>query len=196
MNSSLVGFCSLIAEEGAKNAHKHTQLFVEVVQEATDRDIPRDGVKGIFKVFAFLNWAYSNGVWSNLSDTTLRRDLMSQSLMRTVLRTAQELAVDESSERLAFLAANLDQEFRRYAVMYKQRINELTREGFNANAATLCGLEWIQDVLVLDDEEMNVIVPLFNARTGDIAAIEALAKQVGRAGGDRKKGFFSRLLGL
>jgi hypothetical protein len=80
---------------------------------------------------------------------------------------------------------------------YNERIKELAREGFepDANTATLYGLEWIQYHLDLNDDHMDVIVPQFINRADDVEKIEDLAKQVNLAASQRKKGFFSRLLG-
>ncbi len=197
MNSSLLDLCNLIADEGAKYAHQHKELFLQILKETADKSISKKQSDAVFKMFSFLNWAYANGVWSNLSNTTLRRDLMAQSMKSIVLRTAYELAEDKSNEGVAFLAAQLDQEFRDFALAYNKRIKEIAKGGLepDANTATLCGLEWIQENLHLNDEHMNVIVPRFNNRAGDVARIEEIAKQVNRAVGQRRKGFFSRLFG-
>ena len=197
MNSSLLELCNLIAEEGAKHAYQHKELFLNVVKETTGKVIPEEKVDTIYKICSFLNWAYANGVWSNLSNTTLRRDLMSQSMQSIVLRTSYELAEDKSNEGVAFLASELEQEFREFVFAYNKRIKELSTEGIeaDANTATLCGLEWIQDHLGLNDDQMNVIVPQFNNRAADVARIEDIAKQVNLAASQRKKGFLSRLFG-
>lgn len=197
MNASLLELCNLIADEGANYAYQHKKLFLDVVREKTDKAIAGKQVDTIFKIFSFLNWAYANGVWSNLSNTTLRRDLMGQSMKSIVLRTAVELAAGESNEGVAFVASELDQEFRGFALAYNERIKELSTEGIepDANTATLCGLEWIQDHLDLSDDQMNVIVPQFNNRAGDVARIEYIARQVNRAASQRKRGFLSGLFG-
>jgi hypothetical protein len=80
---------------------------------------------------------------------------------------------------------------------YNKRIKGLSRQGLepDANTATLCALEWIQEHLDLNDKHMNVIIPQFNNRAGNVARIEEIAKQVNRAASQRKKGFFSRLFG-
>ena len=197
MNSSLLGLCNLIADEGAKYAHQHKELFLNIVKETTDKAVTEEQVDTIYKIFSFLNWAYANGVWSNLSDTTLRRDLMGQSMKSIVLRTAYELSKYKSNEGIAFFASGLEQEFREFALAYNERIKELSTDGFepDTNTATLCGLEWIQDNLGLSDDHMNVIVAQFNNRAGDVAGIEDIAKQVNRAASQRKKGFLSRIFG-
>lgn len=198
MNSSLLELCDLIADEGAKYAHHHKELLLTFVKEATHKSIPEEQVDTVYKIFCFLNWAYANGVWSSLSNTTLRRDLMGQSLERIALRTAYELANDKSNEGVAaFFASGLFQEFRQFALTYNERIKELSAEGFepDANTATLCGLEWIQDHLGLTDDHMNVIVPQFNGHAGYVAKIEDLAKQVNLAVNQKRKGFLPRIFG-
>ncbi len=122
---------------------------------------------------------------------------MVQSMKSIVLRTAYELSEDKSNEGVAFFASELDQEFRELALAYNETIKELSREGFepDANTATLYGMECLQEQLDLNDDYMNIIVPEFNNRTGDIAQIEEIAKQVNRAASQRKRGFFSRLFG-
>lgn len=82
MNSSLLELCSLIADEGAKYAYQHKELLLNTVKDATDKAVAEQQVDTIFKIFSFLNWAYANGVWSNLSNTALRRDLMEQSMKK------------------------------------------------------------------------------------------------------------------
>lgn len=198
MNSSLMELCDLIADEGAKYAHHRKELFLTFVEETTHKAIPKEQVDTVYKIFCFLNWAYANGVWSNLSNATLRKDLMGQSLERIALRTAYELANDKSNEGVAaFFASGLFQEFRQFALAFNERLKELSTEGFepDANTATLCGLEWIQDHLGLSDDHMNVIVPKFNGYVGDVAKIVDLAKQVNLAANQKRKGFLSRLFG-
>lgn len=197
MNSSLLELCNLIADRGAKYAHQHKQIFLEVMKEKMDKAISEKQVDTIFEILSFLNWAYANGVWSNLSNPTLRRDLMGQSMKSIVLRTAYELAEDKSTGGVAFFASQLDQEFREFALVYNERIKVLARGDLepDANTVTLFGLEWIQKYLDLNDDQMKVIVPQFNNRAGDVAKIEEIAKQVNRAESQRKKGFFSMLFG-
>jgi hypothetical protein len=197
MSSSLLELCNLIADTGAVYAYQHRNLFLEVIKENANRPVSEEQCNAIFKIFSFLNWAYANGIWSNLSDATLRRDLMRQSMQSIVLRTAYELAEDKSNDSVAFLAVRLDQEFKDLVTAYNKRLKELSRDGFesDANTATLLGLELIQENLGLNDEHMNVIVPCFNRRAGDIARIEEIATQVNRADSQRKKGFFSKLFG-
>jgi hypothetical protein len=197
MESSLVKFCDLIADEGAKYAHQHKQLFLEIMEETTGRSISKKEADLIFMIFSFLNWTYANGVWSNLSNTTLRRDLMGQTMTSIVARTALDLAKDKSVDGVASLAAGLDELFKKLTAACFDRVKELSRQGLesDANAATLYGLEWIQKTLYINEEHMSVIVPQFINRVGNVAKIEETAKQVNQAALESKKGFFSRVFG-
>ncbi len=197
MNSSLLKLCNLIADQGANYAHQHTDFLLKVVKEVANKSASEEQSEAIFKIFSFLGWAYANGVWSNLSIPNLRKHLMGQSMKSIVLRTAYELAKDKSNKGVAFLAAQLDQEFRDYVDAYIERIKELPRGRFKlaANTATLCGLEWIQQNLDLNAEHMKVIRPRFNYRADDVAKIEQIARRVNRASVQRKKGFLSKLFG-
>jgi hypothetical protein len=197
MNTTLLELCNLIAGEGARIAHQHKVLFLNIVKNNTGKAISEAEAATIYKIFSFLNWAYANGAWSNLSNTTLRRDLMGQIMKSIVLRTAQDLAKDKSNEGIAFVASGLDQEFKEFVMAYNIRIKELASEGFepDANTATLCGLEWIQDCIGLSDDHMNDIVPQFNNLAGDVAKIEDIAKQVNQAAPQVGKGFLSRIFG-
>jgi len=104
---------------------------------------------------------------------------------------------DQTTEGIAFLASELDFEFKDLVFIYMDRIKELEKEGIepDANTATLWGLEWIQRNFDLNDDDMNIIVPKFIESVGDIAKIEEIAYQVNRAVNSRKKGFFSKLFG-
>ncbi|MFA7235713.1 MAG: hypothetical protein WC058_02520 [Phycisphaeraceae bacterium] len=198
MSDSLLELCNLVADEGAKYAHQYKELFSQIVKKATDKTMADEQIDATYKIFSFLNWAYANGVWSNLNIPTLRRDLMEQSMKSIVLRTAYELAEDKSNEGVAFLASELDTEFREFALAYNKRIKELSRQGFepDANTAMIYGLERIQEDLNLNDDVMNVIVPQFYNRAGNVPRIEEVAIQINRAASQRKRGFFSKLFGL
>ncbi len=80
MNSSLKGLCDLIADQGTKYAHQHTELFLEVIRGVTDRAISQEQIDNTFKVFAFLNWALVSHIWSYIKSATLRKDLKGQDL--------------------------------------------------------------------------------------------------------------------
>ena len=197
MNSSLKGLCDLIANQGAEYAHQHTEIFLEITRGTTDKAISREQVDKTFKIFAFLNWALVNHIWSYMKNTTLRGDLKGQIRESIVLKTSYELSKDKSNERVAFLASKLDQEFRELALSYNERIKGLGGlivEPY-ANKATIIGLEWLREIFDLNGEEMDVIESQFNDRVGNIAKIEDSARQVNRKANQRKRGFFKRIFG-
>ena len=197
MNSSLKGLCDLIANEGSEYAHQHTEIFLEIIRSATDKEISQEQVDETFKIFAFLNWALVSRVWSYMKNTTLRKDLKSQIYKSIVQKTSYELSEDKSNERVALLASKLDQEFRELALSHNEGIEGIAGLGATpyANKVTLVGLKWLQEIFDLNDKEMDVIESQFNDRVGNIAKIEDSAREVNRKANQRKRGFFKRIFG-
>ena len=196
MNSPLKGLCNLIANQGAEYAHQHKEIFLEIIRGATDKAISREQADETFKIFAFLNWALVNRIWSYKKNTTLRKDLKGQIYKSIVQKTSYELSEDKSNERVALLASKLDQEFRELALSHNAGIEGIAGLSARpyADKVTLVGLEWLREIFDLNDEEMDVIEPQFNDRV-DIAKIEDSAREVNRKANQRKRGFFKRIFG-
>lgn len=198
MNSSLKDLCNLIANQGAEYAHKHTEIFSEIIRTATEKVISREQIDKTFIIFSFLNWALVNRIWSYIKNASLRRDLKNQIRESIVLKTSYELSGDKSNERVAFLAMELDQEFRELGRAYNERIKGLASLGIElyANTVKQIGLEWLQEIFNIHKEEMDVITLQFNDRVGDFAKIEESANQVKREAKQRKSGFFKKIFGF
>jgi hypothetical protein len=198
MNSSLNDLCALIANQGAEYAHEHTEIFLEITRGTTEKAISMKQVDKTFKIFSFLNWALVNRIWSYMKNTTLRTDLKGQIRKSIVLKTSYELSEDKSNEGVAFLASELDKEFREFGLAYNERVRGLAGLGVElyANTATSIVLEWLQEIFDLNDEEMKVIVPQFSDRVGNIAKIEDSANQVKRMAIQRKRGFLKKIFGF
>ena len=194
-NSSLKGLCDLIADEGAEYAHQHTEIFLEIIRDTTDKAISREQVDETFKIFSFLNWALVSRIWSFMKNTTLRKDLKSQIYKSIVQKTSYELSEDKSNERVALVVSKLDQEFKELALSHNTGIEGIAGLSARpyANRLTLVGLTWLQEIFDLNDEEMEAIESQFNDRVGNIAKIEDSARQVNRKANQRKRGFFKRI---
>ncbi len=197
MNSSLKGLCDLVANQGAEYAHQHTEIFLEIIRGTTDKAISREQVDKTFEIFAFLNWALVNRIWSYMKNTTLRKDLKGQIYKSIVQKTSYELSEDKSNERVALLALKLDQEFRELALSYNAGIEGIAGLSVRpyVNKVTVLGLKWLRETFDLKDEEMYVIESQFNDRVGNIAKIEDSAREVYRKANQRKRGFFKRIFG-
>ncbi len=197
MNSSLKGLCDLIANQGAKYAHEHTGIFLEIIGNTTDKEISREQVDKVFKVFAFLNYALVNRIWSYIKNTTLQRDLKGQVKKCIVLKTSYDLSEDKSNENVAFMASELDHEFNELAFKYNERIKGLAGIGVTvyANTAKIVILDWLQEIFDLSYKEMSFIELRFNERVVNIAKIEDSARQVKNKASHRKRGFFNRIFG-
>lgn len=197
MNSPLKDLCDLIANEGAKYAHQHTEIFLEITRGATDKAISREQVDETFKIFSFINWALVSRIWSFMKNTALRKDLKGQIYKSIVQKTSYELSEDKSNESVAILASKLDQEFRELALSHNAGIEGIAGLGVSvyADKVTRVGLKWLQEIFDLNYEEMDVIELQFNDRVGNIAKIEDSARQVNRKANQRKRGFFKRIFG-
>jgi hypothetical protein len=105
----------------------------------------------VFTTFAFMNWTFAAGVWSNVSHSRLRRDLLSGLKDALIMRLARNLAEGTSAQ--AAKCIFLTEEFNDYVTGYKVRM--LTLGHADSNTATLFALEWIQVKDGLDDSVMN-----------------------------------------
>ncbi len=197
MNSSLKGLCDLIANQGAKYAHEHTGIFLEIIGNTTDKEISREQVDKVFKVFAFLNYALVNRIWSYIKNTTLQKDLKDQARKSIVLKTSYDLSEDKSNEKVAFLASELDHEFNELALKYNERIKGLGEMGVTvyANTAKIVILDWLREIFDLSYKEIGFIELRFNERVVNIARIEDSARQVKNEVSRRGRGFFKRIFG-
>lgn len=199
MTPSLQELCNLIADQGVKKAGSLRAIFATISNKVTGKDLGKKESDTVFKVFSFLNWAYANGIWSNLSNTELRRDLMTQSGKSIVLRLSYEMSENKENSHVVMYAVNLEEEFRTFAMSYIDRVKQLERSGHqpDANTALLYGLECIQEKIGFDDREMDSIVPTFLQQSESFAEIEKTANQINLAfAKTKRKGFFARLFGL
>ena len=195
--SPLDELCDLVAElvvgQAAKVARQLEQLLNPLVSlDAESRNT-------ILLGFIFTGWTFANGVWSNLKNTNLRRDLMSTSKTAVVLKTATRLSLSQDPRDIAFFAANnIEPQFRAY---FRDYLEQLKKSGMSAdsNSASLFGLEWIQSNLNVEDSVMNRIVPLFVARAEVqvfAESVQSVAAQTNRAASERKRrGFLARFFG-
>ena len=197
-NSSLKGLCDLIANEGAEYAHQHTEIFIEIIRGATDKEISQEQVDETFKIFAFLNWALVSRIWSYMKNSTLRKNLKGQIYKSIVQKTSYELSEDKSNERVALLASKLDQEFRELALSHNAGVEGIAGLSARpyADKVTDVGLKWLQEIFDFNDDEIDVIESQFNDRVGNIAKIEDNAREVYRKANQRKRGFFKGILGF
>lgn len=165
------------------------------------RQVPVDATthETILVAIACANWSFANGVWSNLGNRNLRRDLMAGSKKTIVLGLAHTLGASKNPSDLAALAVRLDFDlFQPFVKDYIDGIKTLEGNGIepDATVAFQFTLEWIQKKLNISESEMNRIVPLFIAGAGDFNEVETIAAQVNQAAEIRNvKNFWSRLFG-
>lgn len=196
---ALEQLCELIAGVSLLNAKKLASQFEQLLAER--RNIPLDAQTHgtILMSFAYANWNFANGVWSNLSNAQLRRDLMARSKNAIILGLADILDPSHDPKDRAALAVRLDFDaFQPFLKGYLARLKELETTGVepDARATLMFTLEWLQKKLGISESELEGIVPPFLAGAGDFSEVESVAAQVNRAAEMQKeRGFWSRLFG-
>ena len=97
---SLKQVCDLMSDVAITNAAALRQKLTDLARrESVDLD-PED----ILKTFAFMNWTFAAGVWSDLQNIQLRRDLKDGLKDSLVLKLAQELCVSGGAVQEAVAA--------------------------------------------------------------------------------------------
>lgn len=198
-SSALEQLCALVAEVSLSKATQLTAQFEQLL--AQSRHVPVDATTHgtILVAFACANWSFANGVWSNLGNRQLRRDMMAESKKALILALAHTLGASKDPRDLAVLAVQLDFDtFQPFVESYLDSIKTLAANGVEPDARVVFQftLEWIQKKISVSESEMNRIVPPFVAGAGDFNEVETVAAQVNRAAEMRKdKSFWSRLFG-
>lgn len=194
MSFALTDLSGLVANQGAECAKKELEIVIRTAR-AIGKAISKKQADKAFTRLSFLTWAYANGVWSNLENTALRRDLMATSFLSIALRTSYELSEDKSKEAVRAHATRVDEELKLLSRVYIERTTQYAKKGVEAspNTARVVVYEWIQEIIGFSDTEMLLIVP----QLGDSypEKIEEIAIQVNKAANERPRGFLSRLFG-
>lgn len=188
MSSSLTQLCDLVSSVALANASKLREQFVQLVRdEGSDVD-----PESVLTILAFMNWTFAQGVWSNLSNTHLRRDLQVQLKDALILRLARALTESSSAPDIAARAVTLTDEFNDYLRHYKSRMQALGDA--DSRTATLFAFERIQERYGVKDGVMNRVIPRLILTEGLKAELESVAQEINKAAAQKKTGFFSRPL--
>ena len=185
VSRSLSQICSLVSDVAIQDAKN---LMLEFSKFATPYSCKVD-IEFLFKIFAFMNCTLAVGIWSNLSNINLRRDLLAELKLFFPTKLALELSKMESTKTL-FLHEELNIYLDDY-ITYAQRI-----ECADSRTARLYAFERIQNELEIDDDIMNKIVPALYSDPKGISEVESVAMQVNKIAQKQKpKGIFRRLFG-
>lgn len=184
--SALESFCDTVSDVAVSEAKTLRERFVGLVG-----DMDADPAH-VFTVFAFMNWTFAAGIWSNISNRRLRRDLMSGLKDALVMKLACELA--DGTPARAAKAVQLTDAFNHYQRDYKAQM--LSQREADSRTATLFALKRIQEKCGIDDSIMDGVVPRLVTAEGLAAELESVAAKVNEAMAEEKrKGFFGRLFG-
>ncbi|MCK4517905.1 hypothetical protein KAT92_03955 [Candidatus Babeliales bacterium] len=190
MLSSLTQLCDLVSDVAITNAQELQIRFADVVDNHPVDVDP----EYILKIFSFMNWTFAQGVWSNLKNTRLRRDLQIKLKDCIITKLAKQLAGSDSMEGIAARAVFMTDEFNSYVAQYMLHTQSV---GYaDSGTARLFALERIQEQLKINDYTMNDIVPILWSDEKLNSEVESVAIQVNNAALEQnEKGFFRRLFG-
>ena len=188
MRSPLDDFCELIAAVGLSNAQKLQQRLQLRLLERGGVTLDSGRQRTVVRDFAFMNWVVANGVWSNLENNRLRQDLMVASLKAFCLKTSCVCSESQSITDIAYLAAEIEEQFKRFMAGYKAALQEFEAHGvpLDARIAMVFTIEHLQEDLALPNDIWGTVVPGFILESEDYAEIESLAFETNRAVTDRK----------
>ncbi len=189
MNSKereLKALSELVLSVSIPEVEKLILHFEELLKKISGVSITTKMHEIIKKSFYFSVWTIVNGVWSNLENAKLRRDLMFVSMKIFVIYLARET----STTAIATNAVNIElDEFDPYVKNYNSKMLQNEKDGidFNINSSLIFSIEWIQGKLGISDTVLNILVPQLFTKDYDFLKIEELAYQTLKAQEDRKK---------
>jgi len=180
-----------VSDIAVSNAATLRQIFSGLLSKHSINADP----EYILQTFAFMNWTFAQGVWSNLQNTQLRRDLQIELKDSLITKLAVQMSGSDRVEDIAAKALFLTEDFNAYLVRYNQRIQEA---GYaDSGTARLFALEQIQNVCQIADAVMNDIVPDLWSDEKSNPEVESVAMQVNNVAAEMKpKGFLRRLFGV
>jgi len=189
-SATLQQLCDLVSDVAVSNATTLQQTFSSLLSLHSINPDP----EYILKTFAFMNWTFAQGVWSNLQNTQLRRDLQIELKDSLITKLAGQVSGSDKVEDIAAKAVYLTEDFNTYLIKFNQRMQQA---GYaDSGAARLFALEQIQEECEIGDFVMNDIVPSLWSDEKSNSEVESVAMQVNNVAAEmRPKGFLRRLFG-
>lgn len=187
---ALKQLCGLVSDVAVSNAMTLRHTFSGLLSPHSLHPDP----EYVVKTFAFMNWTFAQGVWSNLQSTQLRRDLQIELKDSLITKLAGQLSGSDRVEDIAGKAVFLTEDFNTYLMAYNQRMKEVGHA--DSGTARLFALEQIQEECQIGDAVMNDIVPSLWSDEKSNSEVESVAMQVNNVASEMKpKGLFRRLFG-
>lgn len=178
----------LVADLCLCEAEKLTRNFEALLSEERGKPIAQSEHKTILTGFALFAWELAIGIWSNLKNTNLRRDLLAESKHSLALALARKLSGPDADVRdVATLAVRLSfDEIPPFHIGFVKQLRD-GEVSPDANGAFIYSLEWIQKRVRIPDWQMNIIVPGIETDDVELRRIEETAHQVNAAALQRKR---------
>lgn len=187
---ALKQLCDLVSDVAVSNATQLRQRFSGLIEPHSVSPDP----EFLLKTFAFMNWTFAQGVWSNLQNTQLRRDLQVELRNSLITKLTGQISGSDRVEDIAAKAVFLTEDFNAYLMGYN---HSMQQAGYaDSVTARLFALEQIQEECQIGDDVMNDIVPNLWSDETSSSEVESVAMQVNNVAAEMKpKGFFRRLFG-
>lgn len=195
-DEALEEICGLVASVSVAKSLELSGRLEKLLAEYSDALHGSVDHKAILVTFACTNWNFANGVWSNLENVQLRRDLMAKSKNSLILALVATLAPSGDARDKAALAVHID--FDLFQPFLREYLKEAktVEGGPDAIFALQFALGWIQKLNKIQDYAMSEILRRFLTEVGDFTEVEGIASQVNCAADLRKaKSLWSRFFG-
>lgn len=195
MNHSLHQYCNLIADQcvtESQSLHNHLKNSLK----NHGHNLKTTDEKEIALTLAFLNLFVAQGTWSNLKNSTLRRDLLNETKDAMIFKLASIFKNGQSNEKIAAETVKIDfDKFRPYAKFHAAQLKGFNKESVDANSNLYISLMWLQEKLNLSDSLMENIVLSFIEKTNrSFDKIEGTALTISNSENKKKnKGFWGRI---
>jgi hypothetical protein len=179
----------MVAELAMSDALAVCDKFFQLVPSVSEKNRTK-----VLATFVFMNWTFASGVWSNLPNRKMRRDLQIELKNGVLLKLARTLSGSSVPADVAARAVALTEAFNAYVEVYNSKIRSIGDA--DSRIATLFALEQIQTICNLTDDALSAVVPQLVTEEGLAANVESLASEVNNVAPPRRDGFFGRLFGV
>ena len=156
-NKKLTELCQLVSDVGVANAVRLKQRLEQTLDRFGYTGLDSRVQSLVLHHFICMNFALINGVWSNLENASLRRDLLAESLQAFVLKSVSFWTQSQDIDDRAYTAVLIQEEIQRFWKTCLERMKKIEADGMtvNGNAVFLYTLELVKSHLNLSDARMK-----------------------------------------
>lgn len=152
-----------VAVLGIPLADSYVNLVAETLSDKLKVKVSAEQRNITFKIFAFLMWACTYGVWSNLRDENIRDGLLHTTWDKLITAASYQTSSSKEANDVVENINMLCQEFERLRNRFIRELLELIEEGHREDVDTimLVGFRWLQEEYELSDADMAIVTTSF-----------------------------------